>query len=152
MDIEGYGNVNVELAFDAEAAAVFSDDAVDENVIRFGANTTFTAIEGLTLGAEAYYIDYDIESMMGFMVMGNKGISDNASGSLFLAYVDDEADKDPQFEVAAAILTTPTGNANFAINYEIKYVDSGDKEDVTGVAEVLISFRSPVSLLFCVNS
>ena len=57
----------------------FDPEAVEKDVVRFGLNATYTGIDGLTLGGEAYMIDYDTGESIGFMAMGNKVINDMAS-------------------------------------------------------------------------
>lgn len=130
IDIEGYGNVNLELVYDMENAPLFGG-AAEEDVIQFGVNTTYNAIEKLTIGAELFYHDYDLAGGMGAMVLGNYQFADNASGSAWLAYgdpVDDDdvAEDDEIMEFGVAVLTNPTMDPNFAVNVELKIIEADD--------------------------
>ena len=125
--IDGYGSVNVELASDTGGAAAFGSTG-DGDATGLGVNTTYDAAEGLVVGAELHYIDFDDAGRMGLMVLANKTISDTSSVTGQIAYLDpnDDADDDEVMELTAALLTTPTGDSNFAVNYELSFIDRGD--------------------------
>ena len=74
------------------------------------------------------YIDFDDASRMGLMVLANKVISDTSSVTGQIAYLDpnDDTDDDEVMELTAALLTNPTGDSNFAVNYELSFIDRGD--------------------------
>jgi hypothetical protein len=146
IDIEGYGNVNLELVYDMENAPLFGGD-VEEDVVQFGVNTTYNAVEKLTIGAELFYHDYDLAGGLGAMVLGNYQFADNASGTAWLAYgdpVDDDdiAEDDEIIEFGVAVLTNPTNDPNFALNFELKIIEADDANpttvsEVVGVIEML---------------
>lgn len=125
--IDGYGSVNVEFAMDMGGAESFGG-SFEDDALGIGVNTTYDAMEGTVIGAELHTIDYDVASSFGLMVIGNKSISETASVSLQLAYLEpnDDADDDEVLEVTGALLTTPTNDANFAVNYELSFIDRGD--------------------------
>ena len=138
IKIEGYGSVNVEFAMDQGAADAFGGGA-EEDALGLGVNTTYDAMEGLVVGAELHMLDYDAANAMGFMAIVNKTISDTASVSGQLAYHDpnDDADDDEEMEFTVALLTTPTGDSNFAVNYEASFID---RENDAGQTSIYIEF------------
>lgn len=130
VDLEGYGNVNFEFGYDINAAPSMGG-AVDESIMGVGVNTTFTGMEKLVLGGEFHYLDYELASKYGFMAMANYKFQDDMSGTLMIAYAEpnDDADDDNIMEVTAALLTNPTKDANFALNFEVSYITPDSASD-----------------------
>lgn len=144
---DGVGTFNVELGYDYEGA-----DAQD--VIAFGANATlnFKGVEALTLGFEVLYQAYgesdaggDDHSRMAGLAMANYkflGAPKPMSGTLMAQYIAatdydlganaiSTGNDSTILEVAAALLTNPTGSANFGLNFELAYqtLDSDALDD-----------------------
>ncbi|MDA3962944.1 MAG: hypothetical protein PF961_19340 [Planctomycetota bacterium] len=140
VDLEGYGNVQLELQFDPSGADYFST-AVAPDDAAFGVVAHTTAdqvVENLLLGAEIAYTDFDVANTMGLMAMGNYtlGTEIPMSVTAMVSYFepDDEVDDDEEVEFALALLTNPTNDANFAVNAELSYISaSADDSDSFGI-------------------
>lgn len=134
-DIEGYGSVNLELVYDQENAVAFGGPA-EEDVLSINLNQTVTAVDKMVIGGEVFFLDYEAATALGVMGLANYAFAENMSITGRVAYINpsDEADDDEGFEPAIALLTNPTGDANFAVNYELLFQSWGDNasgEDTT---------------------
>lgn len=139
IDVEGYGNVQLELMFDQSGADYFDSSAEpDEAATAVVLHTTADQlVENLTLGAEFATADYDSAASMAFMAMANYAFGTDIpmSATIMASYWDpnDDADDDEVLEIALALLTNPTDDANFALNAEFRYVSvEEDDLDLTG--------------------
>ena len=147
IGIESYGSVEVEFQFDPSGADYFDDGRLgaevpeaDDGAMTLLVHTTADKlVEGATFGAEVAYADYDVASSLAFMAMANYGFTDKASGTLMVSYWEpnDDADDDEAFEFAAAILTNPTGDSNFAVNFEVGMVSTDADDTLTIMFEAL---------------
>lgn len=133
------GSINVEAGYD-----YLSDptDATDDDSAEISAAINATikpkSVEKLTIGAELYHrsaADYDAgasalaqgvdSSALGVLLMGNYAFAEKMSGTFMVQWVEGTVDNagtedtETQLELSLALLTTPTGDSNFAVNYEI---------------------------------
>ncbi len=118
-------------SFNFEAGYDYINSDVSE--LSLGLNATVTAVESWTFGAEIITrmldVDGDSSSKLGALVMANYKLPmDNPmSVTAMVQYVGyDEGDlgnqkKSSTVEVAVALLTNPTKDPNFGLNYEISY-------------------------------
>lgn len=127
---EGLGSFDFDIAFNSEAAGDGDDD-----FIMFSANGTVDALadSGLTLAYDFIIVEY-VESELEVMVAANYVLADDALGfpasvTGMLTYTDNGVIDETEF--AFALLTNPTGDANFAINAEIMFVAEDDQDDDT---------------------
>ena len=80
---------------------------------------------------------------MGFLAVANYAFSDTMRGSVYAAYVDPDSDGDDDeiIDLTVALLTAPTGDANFALNYELTYVSEAgavnDTDSIIAAVEFL---------------
>jgi len=124
---------DVDLGMDMAATGT-----ADENDPLIGINLSgdYSGVDKLTVFGDFAYRAYEAFNQMGVMVGGNYQFVENASGTLMISYVEqnDEVDDDEIMEVAVAVLTTPTGNENFGINYELEYntIATDGAEDQVG--------------------
>ena|GEM_PF-4430481 len=128
--MEGIGSFNLEAGYDYLSA--------DISEFSIGLNATITAVENLTLGAEIITRMLDVDgvslSALGALAMGNYKLSTTQPMSVtgMLQYVSyDEGDigdgeTASVLELAVALLTNPTNNPNFGLNYEISYATVSD--------------------------
>lgn len=149
VDIEGYGNVQVELQYDQSGADFwqgYTTEAIaaDDAAMTILAHTTADqVVDGFTFGGEIVYGDYDASTGMGIMAMANYVINDMASATLMVSYYDPNTDDDvggtddDLIEVAVALLTTPTMDSNFAVNAEIAFLSSEASDDIGIFLEAL---------------
>ena len=78
----------------------------------------------------------DSDNNMWFMLGASYGFADNMIGSLMIDWIDpsDTAEDDAELEIAAALLTNPTNDANFAVNVEVAYISAeADDSNAFGV-------------------
>lgn len=125
MDVDNYGNVDIEFAWDQYAGVATTGDA---DRIQFGINTTATdLVEGWLFGAEFSYADVDAYAMYGLLLAANYKVNEKVSATGMFSYYEpnDDADDNEDMEIAVALLTTPTGDDNFALNAEIGYLMAG---------------------------
>jgi len=130
--MEGIGSFNFEIGYDYVDA--------DASEIMVGVNATVTAVESWTFGAEVITRmldqDGDSSSKLGALAMANYKLPTAKPMSVtgMLQYVSyDEGDVGPgdtnTLEVAVALLTNPTNDPNFGVNFELAYATvsaSGD--------------------------
>ena len=123
--MEGIGSFNFEIGYDYVDA--------DASEIMVGVNATVTAVESWTFGAEVITrmldLDGDSSSKLGALIMANYKLPTTKPMSVtgMVQYVSyDEGDlgleeKTSAVEVALALLTNPTNDPNFGVNFEISY-------------------------------
>lgn len=138
-------DVNLELIFDSAAGAAFGGSS-DDDVIQLGLNATYTGMENLLLGGEFFFTDFGDDDRMGFLAVANYAFTETVSGSLYAAYVDPsgEGDDDEIIDLTVAVLTAPTGDANFAVNYELSYVSEAGAVDDTNTITAAIEFLAVI--------
>lgn len=123
IGIEGYGSVELELMYDPSGADAYDPMAeADEAALGLIVHTTADQVaEGWTFGGEIAYSDYETAASMGLLAMANYGFHEKASGTAMISYYEpnDDADDDESIQFALAVLTTPTGDSNFAMNFEL---------------------------------
>lgn len=141
--VEGIGSFAANLAYDI--AASISDDATDSgDVLAFEVNGIIDMLredQGLLFGFDLIYRDIDWASSYGLMLMANYDFKTDTpmAATFMLTYVepnDTEAgdptgghaagDDDENMEIAIALLTQPTRDANFGLNLELRYISRGD--------------------------
>jgi hypothetical protein len=100
--------------------------AADSDITYVGVNGEYSGVEKLTVFGELSMISYDDEDVMGIMLGANYEIDDTKSVTGMISNnMWDTADVAPM-EIAVALLTMPTGDANFAVNYELSIYDADD--------------------------
>jgi hypothetical protein len=126
------GVFDVDLTYDQKAGGVTAPSKPDDFLL-FDVNAEINALresDGLLLAGDIFYADWDTDSAMGIMVMGNYDLKDAlpvpASVTLMIDYFElDKAANSDELEVAIALLTNPTSDSNFGVNVELAYVDVG---------------------------
>ena len=147
--LEGFGSVNIEMGLDPSgadaAAADITEGAVaaeaDAAATEIAINATADqVVEDFIFGAEIISVDYDEAMALGGLLMANYTLPTEIpmSATLMFSYYDqvdddDLAEDDELMEVAVALLTNPTDDANFAINAEINFISAAaDDADSVG--------------------
>ena len=153
--IADVGSINVEAGYDyLDNGTAASDNDSAEISAAINATIKPKSVEGLTLGAELYHRsagDYNANtstlvagtdsSALGFLLMGNFAFAENMSGTLMIQNVMNTVDvsgtetEQTQMEIALALLTTPTGDSNFAVNYELFFMTDETETGGTSTAE-----------------
>ena len=136
----------VSVVFSSETFFVDFDVAVDtggssvaeESITVIGVNGEFTGVENLTVFGDLLNKSDDDVDSMALLVGANYQIDDSKSVTGMLSYLEENGDNDDDesMELAIALLTNPTGDANFAVNYELALYMAGDASTVrTGVED-----------------
>lgn len=129
--VKGLGLFDIDLAYDMNAS---TDDSGEEaDIFALGFNGEIDALResnGVLFFWDLFYIDYDLAAGLGFLAGGNLDLKTDTPMSLTanIAYVDpvdddDVAEDDDLIEIAIALLTNPTKDENFALNFEGRYID-----------------------------
>ena len=121
-------------------AALAYDMYDDDDVLGIDVSGLITALDdmNLTLGFNVNYTDNGDDSVIGIMAMGNMkfdGAPVPMAATLMASYLMwdlDVADDQDWLEIAAALLTQPTGDENFNLNLEVRYIDQDDLDDSIG--------------------
>lgn len=98
----------------------------EEDVTVFSLNGEFSGVERLTVFGDITQMSTDDSDDLGIMLGANYEIDETKSVTGMLSTVDWDAADATTTEFAVALLTMPTGDANFAINYEIAVYDADD--------------------------
>jgi len=122
--------LDLDIAIDPEGTGA-GDDA--EAILGVNLSGEYTGMEKLTVFGDFAYRDFDAGSLFGIMAGGNYQFSDKMSATLMVSFLSyDEEIEDPAFpemEVALALLTMPTGDQNFGLNFELEYNSAVDMDD-----------------------
>jgi hypothetical protein len=114
--------VDFDFALDANG----DPTAADSDITYFGVNGEFSGVDKLTLFGELGMTSFDNEDILSIMLGANYTISDTMSATAMLSNnMYDTADVAPM-EIAVALLTNPTGDSNFAVNYELSIYMADD--------------------------
>lgn len=93
--------------------------AAEEDISNVSINGEFTGVENLTIFADLQTLSTDAADTMALLIGANYKIDDSKSVTGMLSMLDEEQDDAMSMELAVALLTNPTGDANFAVNYEL---------------------------------
>ena len=135
--IKGLGLFDIDLAYDMNASS--DEDGEEADIFALGFNGEIDALResnGVLFFWDLFYLDYDVAAGLGFLAGGNLDLKTDTPMSLTanIAYVDPNDDDDAGgeddeiLEIAIALLTNPTKDENFALNFEGRYIDRGADE------------------------
>lgn len=138
--IEGIGTFDLDIMYGQEEASAFGG-AAEEDAFGIDLNGEIDALredQGLLFAFDFNYVDYDLAGGMGLLLLANYALPTEAPmwATLSLNYVEpnDDADDDESIEIAAALLTQPTDDDNFGLNFELAYIShSGDDRNEFGL-------------------
>jgi hypothetical protein len=116
--------VDVDFAIDTGADSAVTPG--DGDISMFGINGEFTGVEKLTVFGDLQMISLENEDIMAILIGANYAIDDTKSVTAMVSMLDVDTLNVSPMEIAVALLTNPTGDANFAVNYELSIYDSDD--------------------------
>ena len=140
----------LNVDFSSETFMVSFDFAIDtggdpataeEDVSNVSINGEFTGVENLTIFADLQTVSTDDADTMALLVGANYKIDDSKSVTGMLSMIDEEQDDALGMELALALLTNPTGDANFAVNYELAMYMADDASTFRTGAEDATNIR-----------
>lgn len=137
----------VDLDFTYDSYSYGGGNGFD-SIFAINVNAQYNFAEGtpLSVYGEVNYSSWDndgrgneeSDNNLWFMLGASYGFADNMIGSLMIDWIDpsDTAEDDAELEIAAALLTNPTNDANFAVNVEVAYI-SAEADDANAVGVFL---------------
>lgn len=131
--MEGIGWFDLDLAYGIAEGG--NEAGATENEDAFGVDFNFEIDalredNGLLFFGDVIFVDFDVASAMGVLAGANWRFQTATpmSATLMVDYLEpnDDADDDEQLEVAAALLTNPTSDENFSLNFEARFIQRGE--------------------------
>lgn len=132
--VKGLGLFDLDIAYDMNASS--DENGEEADIMALGFNGEIDALRegsGVLFFWDLFYMDYDVAAGLGFLAGANLDLKTDTPMSVTgnIAYVDPNDDDDAGgeddeiMEIAIALLTNPTKDENFALNFEGRYIDRG---------------------------
>ena len=109
--------------------------AAEEDIQNVSINGEYTGTENLTVFGDIQTVSTDSVDLMAILIGANYKIDDSKSITGMISTLDEDADDSVSTELAVALLTNPTGDANFALNVELALFQGDDVVSIRTGAE-----------------
>lgn len=124
------------------------DDGGDEPEDWFGLNISgdYTGVENLTVYGDITSqtgVGYVDESLFGILIGASYGFQENMAGVLDVSMLSYDESEEEELQIAGALITNPTGDSNFAVNYELT-AQTHDQNDGADFLRFAVEFLAVI--------
>jgi hypothetical protein len=131
--LEGIGTFGAAISLGQEEGPAGGGIGDNEDILDINIVAEIDALKednGLLFAADIHFFDFDTSDGLAVMLMGNYafGTDTPMSASLFISHVEPNSDFDDDeiMEIAVALLTNPTNDENFSLNFEVRSISRDD--------------------------